>query len=311
MCAASTLFVLWIRSIFTSALQFTPRPAQAQDGWKPIFVYSGPREIGGAWESVAQCGQDNVIRAMFPKSGYFIDLAANDWRKDSNTYSLETFEAWQGICIEPNEVYWPGLAMRKCVHAAVVVDDKFDQVEFALKGGYGGIIGSGMDNTAAEKDTERKFFSVPITYLFKQFNVPTTIQYMSLDIEGAESRILSIMPFSSHHIQALTVERPKSDALDILKNQGYVEVGILGEFGDTMFINSAVPNFWDLLKTGQKALAKQEGCDAVDLKPKQNHHRGREGSAVGVRCPYWKHNKCGRNLLPWNETIENILKNWE
>ena len=40
--------------------------------------------------------------------GYFIDLAANDWQKDSNTYALEAFDDWNGLCVEPNDVYWSG-----------------------------------------------------------------------------------------------------------------------------------------------------------------------------------------------------------
>tara|TARA_Y100001954_G_scaffold215245_1_gene245355 strand:+ start:400 stop:522 length:123 start_codon:yes stop_codon:yes gene_type:complete len=40
---------------------------------------------------------------MAPRSGYFIDLAANDWQKDSNAYALETFDGWNGLCVEPND----------------------------------------------------------------------------------------------------------------------------------------------------------------------------------------------------------------
>ena len=38
---------------------------------------------------------------MFPDGGhFFIDLAANDWRRIPNSYSLETYDGWSGICIE-------------------------------------------------------------------------------------------------------------------------------------------------------------------------------------------------------------------
>ena len=53
-----------------------------------------------------------------------MDLAANDWRKLSNSYSLELHDGWKGTCIEPNIKYWDGLLQRACGLVGVVVTDR-------------------------------------------------------------------------------------------------------------------------------------------------------------------------------------------
>ena len=48
-------------------------------------------------------------------NGFFVDLAANDWKQLSNTLMLELWNNWAGICIEPVSAHWVGLlSNRKC-----------------------------------------------------------------------------------------------------------------------------------------------------------------------------------------------------
>eukprot|EP00980_Cylindrotheca_fusiformis_P008217 scaffold1736_cov127-Cylindrotheca_fusiformis.AAC.31 len=74
-----------------------------------------------------------IVAKLFhgKRNGYFVDLAAKDAVRISNTYALETFFGWNGICLELNSVYWGGLAYRKChVVAAVVGNKSMDEVQF-------------------------------------------------------------------------------------------------------------------------------------------------------------------------------------
>jgi len=87
---------------------------------------------------------------MIPGKGYFIDLAANDFKFLSNSYSLETFEHWEGVCIEANRQYWEGHFSRRChLVSAVIADAPDKNVSFAFSGVRGGIIGENMDNIAS------------------------------------------------------------------------------------------------------------------------------------------------------------------
>jgi hypothetical protein len=82
------------------------------DGWKQIHVFYGSRsQISSAsripdkymavnqWFS--QYRQDEVVSRLLKgkRKGYFVDLASNDAIRISNTYALETFWDWNGLCL--------------------------------------------------------------------------------------------------------------------------------------------------------------------------------------------------------------------
>ena len=59
----------------------------------------------GMIDFLGQKGQDEwVIVDVFDykTNGFFVDLAAQHAKIDSNTYVLEKDLNWSGICIEPN-----------------------------------------------------------------------------------------------------------------------------------------------------------------------------------------------------------------
>ena len=52
-------------------------------------------------------GEEWIVRDFFEdqRGGVFVDVGANDYRRDSNTYYLETALGWSGIAIEPQEKF--------------------------------------------------------------------------------------------------------------------------------------------------------------------------------------------------------------
>ena len=95
------------------------------------------------------------------------------------------------------------------------------------------------------------FETVSIETILHEFNVPKTINYFSLDIEGAEERIMRIFPFHSHTVYIFTIERPNHRVRKILLEHDYIEVGILGTFGDVMYMLRTMPRFEASLKSAQ------------------------------------------------------------
>jgi hypothetical protein len=101
---------------------------EVDDGWTTIQVYSrfnASRPNDEIWHSQAR--QDELVLALLRNKtgGYFVDLAANDAVSLSNTYSLERYWGWKGVCIEPNPIYWHNLsAYRSCTKIAAVVGSK-------------------------------------------------------------------------------------------------------------------------------------------------------------------------------------------
>ena len=293
-----------------------PNSESSEERWKIMHVYVGKTSSVASknlWQSFSQSKQDSIVKAMVPRSGYFIDLAANDWQKDSNTYSLETFENWNGLCIEPNEVYWSGLLRRKCVLVSAVISGKADElVQFAsTKGGLGGIVATNMDN-AHETSNLKEFSTTTIDAIFTKYHVPKIIDYMSLDIEGAESVVFPLLPFETYKIYIFTIERPKDDVRSVLRAQNYVEVGVLGDYGDTMFLHTDTPNFKEVLRIGQLEVTMQQrqinrdttekDSSDADLRPIRVNN-----IAMGVRCPYTLLDKCGRALPAWDTPYQEII----
>ncbi len=300
-------------------------PSTKEAGWKQILVYVGPVQNVKdddelVWKSTSQVGQDTVINNIFPDPGYFVDLAANDWKDISNTHSLEVYSEWNGICIEANSIYLEGHKRRRSTYVSAVVGNKDEQVQFSHGNGvFGGIVAEGLDNANADPNAGvSHFYTVSIEDIFRISDVPQIVHYLSLDVEGAESLVFSHIPFGNYQIYVFTIERPKSDILVQLQQHGYVEVGILGEFGDVMYMSKSTPQFLERLKIGQLSIDKivrgdKSLTDTGNFHPnqvKQGHadDQVKQGYANGVRCPYNRLTTCGNELLPWDAKYEKVVQ---
>jgi hypothetical protein len=58
--------------------------------------------------------------------------------------------------------------------------------------------------------------------ILSSMSAPPVIDYLSIDVEGAELRILSGFPFHRFRFEAITVERPTRAVHRVLKEAGYV-----------------------------------------------------------------------------------------
>ena len=166
---------------------------EKHSGYKQMWVYVGnetqdqqsPYVSSKHWNS--QNMQDHDVLAIFDSTfgGTFIDLAANDAHKLSNTYTLETIYDWKGVCVDANYHTWKSLAHRSCtVVAAAVGQSMNEKIPFKYRNAgdeaaYGGLIKKGMDN---EKRTpnEGHVRTITLNNLFEEFNLPNVVDYLSL-----------------------------------------------------------------------------------------------------------------------------------
>jgi hypothetical protein len=232
------------------------------DGWKSIDVFLGqPRDDDDKKDDIivvgggkSQCDQDKLVLALLQekqRNGYFIDLAANDAIALSNTYQLERHYGWSGICIEPNPRYWDNLVrLRTCHVAAAVVGGKTrnERVNFFLiEGGRApsaGILGFDNKMTDVGDKSKKKqgrsvpFYTVPLVEILDRYNAPTVIDYLSLDVEGAEYYVMRDFPFDSYAFRILTIERPTQELVDLLYQHRYIYVAANNEHGmETLFLH--------------------------------------------------------------------------
>lgn len=146
-----------------------------------------------------QALQDKWVIEFFDykQSGYFLDIGAMDGYTSSNTYILEKQYNWDGICVECQDIHITKLEKnRNC---------KIVKKGIWNKNGYFSF------NPHTSSIVQNFYPAPPIeTYtfkkLFEKYNVPTIIDYISLDIEGAEYEALTQFPFNTHISILWTIE---------------------------------------------------------------------------------------------------------
>ena len=255
------------------------------DGWQTIHVYHGPLQTDNTYQErdensnsplkwYSQAHQDEVILGLLRNRtrGYYIDLAANDAIELSNTYALEKYYHWTGLCIEPNPIYWYNLSYyrRHChIVGAVVGNISSPQEEIYFRfhaGDHGGIANDGFNNGKRWQQESQRRYTVPLVDILQRFQAPHVIDYLSLDVEGAETYILHNFPFtnsstdrnnlrtvtnttsittSSYHIQVMTAERLRGTIRQYIKDHQYQFIQKLTKWGESLWVHENYVDYQD------------------------------------------------------------------
>ena len=178
-----------------------------------------------------------VVESIFKykKKGYFVDLAATNGFHQNNTFFLEKRLQWKGVCIEPNRSFFNKLKkLRKAKCFCEIVSGKSENVDYLINGGVGGIIGDKFDNNlrkrkdlilkAQKKNNVEKRKSKSLQEILKKAKAPKIIDYLSLDVEGAELEVLKNFPFKKYKFLSMTIERPPKQLNKILFKNDYIFV---------------------------------------------------------------------------------------
>eukprot|EP01036_Dinobryon_divergens_P025675 gene25675-34248_t len=210
---------------------------------KGTFFSDRPTE---KWKSHSQQdSQQDVLVSLLLKDkskGFFVDLAANHYKARSNSYNIEQYDDWNGLCIEPNPSYLLGLlSYRKCLIFVNPVSDKLNEIvkfRFHHDGLFGGI-----------EDEDSYLYTVTLETLLDFVEAPKVVDYLSLDVEGAEENVLRHFNFSKYNFSMITVERPNQRLHSRLTAHGYLFVYTLkGGFGDCLYIHHALEDASSIMK---------------------------------------------------------------
>jgi FkbM family methyltransferase len=156
------------------------------------------------------------------KNGFFVDVGAHNGITFSNTYCLEKYLDWNGLCIEVNDDIFETLQNNRdclCVNECVY---EVSGIELELEIPLANEIPEGNDMLTRIKcinthnfDTWHNQFiktknikkiTKTLTDIFEKYNVPQVIDYLSIDIEGAELIALKGLDFNKYIISFLTLE---------------------------------------------------------------------------------------------------------
>ena len=174
---------------------------------------------------VSQAGQDFLIWAEAfneRRNGYFLDIGAFDGVHVSNTFLLERRYGWRGICVEANPDRFAELARnRRSTCLNVCLDSKEGEVEFALRDELGGIAGLSMDSRATGPAPVIRLKTRRLIDVLRENSAPAIIDYLSIDVEGAEDRILLDFDFKAYRFNTITIERPSEKLRAAFRDNGY------------------------------------------------------------------------------------------
>ncbi|MBD2338952.1 FkbM family methyltransferase [Calothrix sp. FACHB-156] len=183
--------------------------------------------IYGKKKTISQIGQDFwVFGEVFneKQEGFFVEIGAADGITLSNTFLLEKKYNWRGVCIEADPLQFRDLVRIRnnasCYNVCVDAEEK--TVEFVSDGLFGGIVDSETDNKNANTRNTFKIETVKLLSILKAVGAPKSIDYLSIDIEGAEDRVLCDFPFHEYCFKSLTIERPKEKLKQILAVNDYI-----------------------------------------------------------------------------------------
>jgi FkbM family methyltransferase len=160
--------------------------------------------------------EENVFKGK--TGGVFFEAGAIDGIVCSNTLFFEQERGWTGLCVEANPVMFAELKRnRSCKVDNVAIYDRDGEIDFmAVEGpltGWGGIV------EAIEKKHENRMekeiprgcrykTTVPCITLegmLRKHNL-NKIDLLSLDIEGAEFKVLEKFPFNEFDIEVFAIE---------------------------------------------------------------------------------------------------------
>ena len=219
-----------------------------------------------------QYAQDRwVVERVFSgrmAPGYFVELGAGDGLYLSNTLVLERHFGWAGLLIEPTSAFFQlkdnrqATCVRACVSSSsrprwmaerscpahtiqqahntllsvVLEGNTYEEAVECARG----FVASGA-GSRSEVGTPNIFSvrTATLASILREVNAPTTIDYLSLDVEGHEHEVLKEFPFEAFKFLCMTVERPIRPLHALLRRNGYVAV-LADAAGDVFYVNREI-----------------------------------------------------------------------
>jgi len=203
------------------------------------FVYTAPRweairgalgKLVGREASYGQFQQDLwVAHGVAPgkRDGYYVDVGSGDGVKISNTKLLDEL-GWKGVCIDPFPKH---METRTCqVFRQPVSGESGRRVKFRAAGDSGRIEeppSTYWDKTSGPPVIE--LVTATLDEILAKAHAPHYIDYMNLDVEGAECDALRGLSLDVYQIGSLTVEHNydlarRAAIHSLLSAKGYVRV---------------------------------------------------------------------------------------
>jgi len=170
---------------------------------------------------------DAKLRPYLPTTpGVFLEVGANDGYTQSNTYYLERWLGWRGILIEPHPAAFRRCAKLRanshCVQAACVADADGPQFVELVGMDLMSITAGAQDADSeirrlerGDRYTDGLRLAVPARAISDIIDESPyeSINFMSIDVEGAEHLLLQGLDTRRHCPDVLLIETSEIDTV--------------------------------------------------------------------------------------------------
>jgi FkbM family methyltransferase len=178
--------------------------------------------------------EELVIRDFFQdrREGVFLDVGANDYKFESNTYFLETGLGWSGVAVDALPEFGPAYAAnrpRTKFVAMFASDVDGEKVTLFEPEHQKRITSANEDFTArkGERGVAREVPTATLNRLLQEANVER-LDFLSMDIELAEPKALAGFDLLKYKPSLVCIEvhpEVRQQILDYFATRGYVIVG--------------------------------------------------------------------------------------
>ena len=179
-----------------------------------------------------ELGNDRwIVEAVFPglEGGFFVEAGATNGVNGSGTYVLEKKLGWEGICVEVIPPQFERLAQfRSCRRDnRALWSVTGEHVEFSIfpeRTGLSGVSHLNKNAPALLVEGQRveriQAMTVTLMDLLCDHHAPPVVDYLCLDVEGAEREVIGAFDFDGpYRLSAVSIEGHACD--EIMEAAGY------------------------------------------------------------------------------------------
>ena len=214
----------------------------------------------------SQDKQDEILeKYVFKghKNGFFMDVGAHDGISINNTLYFEKYNNWTGVNIEPIKKNYDNLVINRpnCININCAICNNVGTADFICNTGYTEMISGLKDNfdirhlCRLEKENNQmgstseiiKVNTTKIESICDEYNIKH-INYLSIDVEGAEFEVIKSINFDNLFIDVIGFENNYNDVsvpiIKYLEDKNYivfnVSLDIFMIHNNSIFINNII-----------------------------------------------------------------------
>jgi len=173
----------------------------------------------------------------FREGLYYVEFGAADGVKGSNTFLLEDSFSWKGILAEPAKIWRENLRLNRpnsYIEFDCVWSDSDSNLIFNETPDAPGLStvyeyrNSDLHHNSRKQSKRYKVKTISLNDLLNKYNAPNHINYLSIDTEGSEFKILNSLDWDRYSFDVITCEHnyspQREEIFKLLTTKGYKRI---------------------------------------------------------------------------------------